>query len=282
MRREKYKVPCKLAVSGVRKSSFAQSHKLLKKIPTMTSFMTFAQQSKRSLLMNTKPDHRTINSTFNFNFNSLPIFFYYYRSRFELFLKVRVEDEQPVKKSLRPLCLRCSNYTNFCGSPRETKKKTFFITNFRSSFNVEVARLPIVCLAAINRHSFFHIKCYLWLQWALVSLPTCLLPRPICHDARDATRGKWNIKTIKTKGALSVTHWRSSELWLLVTRTTDEINNFSSSLQQHREQCGDIKIGKYRLLMRVGFTCCCRCDGVCITNDFWLLWISVGFRFDSS
>lgn len=111
--------------------------------------MTFAQQSKsRSHLMNTKPDRRTINSTFNFDFNS---------SFHSLSISIRKDD----KKNLLKVCAHCISLLQlhqflWFASWNKKQNTKLFITNFRWSFNVEVARLPIVCVAAINRHSFFH------------------------------------------------------------------------------------------------------------------------------
>lgn len=152
------------------------------------------------------------------------------------------------------------------------RERFFFITNFRWSLNVEVARLPIVCFDAINRHTFF----FFILAWKMLFIARFNGPRELANmftaranvPRQERTRQngknekaisgweKWNIKTInRRRGALSVTHWWSSELWLLVARKSriENINllpcAFTSDLQTWEQWSWHLKWGSemYRL-----------------------------------
>lgn len=84
-------------------------------------------------------------------------------------------------------------------------KKHFLLQISDGRLNVEVARLPIVCFDAINRHISFHIK------WDLLLVSMCAnleLSKPIRHDNRASERT--NERATQKGGKLKPLGWETN------------------------------------------------------------------------
>lgn len=119
------------------------------------------------------------------------------------------------------------------------RERFFFITNFRWSLNVEVARLPIVCFDAINRHTFFFLYSrmknviYCSFQWAPRACQHVYCPSQCATTrANETERQKWEgnfglgkMKHKNNKQAKGrVIGYTLMIIWIMIAGCTQESN----------------------------------------------------------